>query len=96
MSRIVMDRTHLDEAKRLARPGDAQLRAALDALVARAEEALSLGPFSVMDKTFMPPSGDKHDYASLGTYWWPDPSSPDGLPYVRRDGEVNPEGTGGA
>jgi hypothetical protein len=28
---------------------------------------------------------------SIGPYWWPDPSSPDGLPYVRRDGETNPE-----
>ena len=26
----------------------------------------------------------------MGPYWWPDPSKPDGLPYIRRDGEVNP------
>jgi hypothetical protein len=39
----------------------------------------------------MPPSGDKHDYMSIGPYWWPDPQQPDGLPYIRRDGEVNPE-----
>ncbi len=25
---------------------------------------------------------------SVGPYWWPDPSKPDGLPYIRRDGEV--------
>ena len=28
---------------------------------------------------------------SLAPYWWPDTTKPDGLPYVRRDGEVNPE-----
>ncbi len=28
---------------------------------------------------------------SMGPYWWPDPEKPDGLPYIRRDGEVNPE-----
>ncbi len=28
---------------------------------------------------------------SIGPYWWPDPAKPDGLPYIRRDGEVNPE-----
>ena len=28
---------------------------------------------------------------SLGPYWWPDPNKPDGLPYIRRDGERNPE-----
>ncbi len=30
-------------------------------------------------------------YVSLACYWWPDSSSVDGLPYERRDGEVNPE-----
>ncbi|PTX99798.1 alginate lyase [Verrucomicrobia bacterium LW23] len=37
------------------------------------------------------PSPDPHDYFSVGPYWWPDPAKPDGLPYIRRDGEVNPE-----
>lgn len=55
-----------------------------------AELALNEGPFSVTFKKQLPPSGDKHDYMSLGPYWWPDPSKPDGLPYIRRDGEVNP------
>ena len=49
------------------------------------------GPFSVMEKKQTPPSGDKHDYMSMGPYWWPNPSTPNGLPYVRRDGETNPE-----
>lgn len=44
-----------------------------------------------MHKKQMPPSGDKHDYMSQAPYWWPDPSKPDGLPYIRRDGERNPE-----
>jgi hypothetical protein len=55
------------------------------------ERAMALGPFSVMQKTRMPPSGDKHDFLSLAPYWWPDPSRPSSKPYVRRDGEVNPE-----
>jgi hypothetical protein len=56
-----------------------------------ADGLLSYKPVSVMQKKDMPPSGDKHDYMSLAPYWWPDPSKPNGLPYVRRDGEVNPE-----
>jgi hypothetical protein len=44
-----------------------------------------------MDKTIAPPSGDKHDYMSHAPYFWADPSKPDGLPYIRRDGEHNPE-----
>lgn len=34
--------------------------------------------------------GSIHDYYSNGDYWWPNPDTPDGLPYVRRDGETNP------
>jgi hypothetical protein len=44
-----------------------------------------------MQKTATPPSGDKHDYFSLRPYWWPNPRTKTGLPYVRRDGQVNPE-----
>jgi len=56
-----------------------------------ADTALKQPPASVMDKAVVPPSGDKHDYLSLAPYWWPDPAKPHGLPYIRRDGEVNPE-----
>jgi hypothetical protein len=64
---------------------------AFERLVREADAALQAGPFSVMDKSRVPPSGDRHDYVSLGPYWWPDPTKPDGLPYIRRDGERNPE-----
>ena len=56
-----------------------------------ADQAMPVGPFSVMEKKQVPPSGDKHDYMSMGPYWWPNPKTPNGLPYVRRDGETNPE-----
>lgn len=63
----------------------------LGAVHAEADKALTVGPFSVMDKKENPPSGDKHDYMSLAPYWWPNPATPNGLPFVRRDGETNPE-----
>lgn len=56
-----------------------------------AQKALSAGPFSVVTKDATPPSGDKHDYMSQAPYFWPNPATPNGLPYVRRDGERNPE-----
>ncbi|WP_445737146.1 alginate lyase family protein [Mariniflexile sp.] len=59
-------------------------------LLNSADKALKKGPFSVVNKTQTPVSGDKHDYLSLGPYWWPDPDKADGLPWIRRDGEVNP------
>jgi hypothetical protein len=46
---------------------------------------------SVVNKPVTPPSGDKHDYMSQAPYWWPDPSKPNGRPYILRDGRRNPE-----
>lgn len=60
-------------------------------LIKDADAALKFGPVSVMEKKQAPPSGDKHDYMSLAPYHWPDPSKPDGLPYIRKDGQTNPE-----
>lgn len=34
--------------------------------------------------------GDIHEFFSEGDYWWPDSSNPAG-PYVRRDGQSNPD-----
>ncbi len=47
--------------------------------------------YSVTQRTIRPKSNDPHDYASMGPYWWPNPDTKDGLPYIRRDGERNPE-----
>jgi hypothetical protein len=60
-------------------------------LESEARKALSSGSFSVVLKEANPPSGDKHDYMSQAPYFWPDPKTPTGLPYIRRDGERNPE-----
>jgi Alginate lyase len=63
----------------------------VNAAAAEADRAMNEGPFSVMDKSVTPPSGDKHDYMSQAPYFWPDATKPNGLPYIRRDGERNPE-----
>jgi hypothetical protein len=63
----------------------------LESVTMAAEKHLESGPFSVIHKKQLPPSGDIHDYTSMGPYWWPDPEKSDGLPYIRRDGEINPE-----
>ena len=71
--------------------GDKSLQRAVKNLVATADEALEVAPPSVTEKKQAPPSGDRHDYMSLAPYFWPDPTKPGGRPYVRRDGERNPE-----
>ena len=73
------------------RQGVEPFATAVDSLKKMAGRAMMQGSFSVMQKKMMPPSGDKHDYYSLGPYWWPNPDTPDGLPYVRHDGIRNPE-----
>jgi hypothetical protein len=70
---------------------DPEVTPLIETLLRCAEEVLDEGPFSVMDKGIVPPSGDRHDYISQGPYWWPDTTKEDGLPYIRRDGVVNPE-----
>jgi len=70
---------------------DASLRPARGAMLARADAALTRASYTVVDKTQAPASGDMHDYMSMGPYWWSDPARPDGKPYIRRDGHMNPE-----
>ena len=82
---------NLARAKAMLDSGDPRLRSAYAAVLDRATTALTAPRASVTDKTRMPPSGDKRDYMSLGPYWWPDTTKPDGLPFIRRDGVVNPE-----
>jgi hypothetical protein len=89
---LTLRRDALVEAKSRIRSDDARLRPAYDKLLESAQAALVAPLVAVTDKhTLLPPSGDRHDYFSLSPYWWPDPSKPSGLPYIRRDGETNPE-----
>jgi hypothetical protein len=88
---LLLDRAYIAEARARGEKGDAAIRTAIAALQEDAAKALAIAPMSVMDKAMTPPSGDKHDYVSQAPYWWPDPSKPDGLPYIRKDGQRNPE-----
>ncbi|CAN5739051.1 alginate lyase family protein [soil metagenome] len=63
----------------------------VEAVVRDAEKKLSQKIKTVVDKAVTAQSGDKHDYMSMGRYWWPDPAKADGLPYIRKDGISNPE-----
>lgn len=61
------------------------------AVASNAEKALKLPIATVVDKKQPSPTGDPHDYVSYGRYWWPDPASSNGLPFIRRDGYPNRE-----
>src|SRR6185503_19367777 len=88
---FLLDAKELAGAKQGARAGDAASKESLAKLENDARKALTAGPFSVTSKQVTPPSGDKRDYMSQAPYFWPDPKTGNGLPYIRRDGERNPE-----
>src|SRR5438552_9753765 len=79
-----------------AAPAAAQLDSAALArlerprVVAAAERYLPEAPVTITAFPAPHSAGGPHDFSSDGDYWWPDPRSPDS-PYVRRDGETNPD-----
>src|SRR6185436_8084388 len=56
-----------------------------------AKKALAERVDPITTKQATPPSKDKHDYMSQAPYFWRNPNTPTGFPYIRRDGERNPE-----
>ena len=75
--------------------GDPSVMAPADSLRARAEARLLAPIATPLQKRVVPPSGDKHDYISRAPYFWPNPDTPDGLPYVKRDGQLNDDNRSG-
>ncbi len=87
---FLFDAAKLPELKKAFQSDEASKRPYLKWLITEADKIMQLQPGSVMEKSFSPPGGNKHDYMSLAPYFWPDPSKPDGLPYIRKDGQRNP------
>ncbi|WP_183574974.1 alginate lyase family protein [Mucilaginibacter sp. X5P1] len=89
---LLQNEQQLSILKKQYNAGDTTITREVNTLLADANKALSAGPYSVtLHKTKLAPSGNPHDYISQAPYWWPDPSKPDGKPYIRKDGERNPE-----
>jgi alginate lyase len=59
-------------------------------VVAAADRCLRSAPSTITDFPARRSAGGPHDFFSEGDYWWPNPSNPGG-PYIRRDGESNPD-----
>jgi hypothetical protein len=60
-------------------------------IVKEAEKRVGKPIITITENENLQTSKDPHDYFSTARYYWPDPSKPDGLPYIRKDGETNPE-----
>jgi len=85
------DGARLNSWRERALSGDTTARGLISRLRQQADQLLDMHPLSVMDKGITPVSGNKHDYMSQAPYFWYDSTKPNGLPYMRRDGERNPE-----
>lgn len=59
-------------------------------IVRHADASLKAEPVHITDAVARMSEGGIHDFYSNGDYWWPNPETSDGLPYIRRDGESNP------
>ena len=88
---VKFDSNTIAQKKKRIQAKDPALYPAYIQLLKDADKLLNYLPVSVMGKTDLPPSGNKHDYMSLAPYWWPNPATSNGLPYIRKDGEINPE-----
>jgi len=55
-----------------------------------AAAALKLEPPTITKYRAKLSEGGPNDFYSNADYFWPDPTQPDGLPYINRDGESNP------
>ncbi|MCF7973498.1 MAG: alginate lyase family protein [Phycisphaerae bacterium] len=62
-----------------------------DRILRLANEALNTAPISLTHYKARYSEGGLHDFYSNGDYWWPDPDKEDGLPYIQRDGQSNPD-----
>src|SRR5690349_24372137 len=56
-----------------------------------ATAALGLEPITITKFRAKLSEGGANDFYSNGDYWWPNPNTTNGLPYVQRDGQTNPE-----
>jgi alpha-galactosidase len=59
-------------------------------ILSAATAALALPPITITAFRAQLSEGGPNDFYSNGDYWWPDPTKTDGLPYIQRDGESNP------
>lgn len=59
-------------------------------IIKKADKSLLKMPSHITDERSQLSEGGIHDYYSNGDYWWPNEDTIDGLPYIRRDGESNP------
>jgi hypothetical protein len=88
---IVLSPDVLYRSRQMVLVRDRTVQAAMDALKAGADEAMRVPVEPVTAKGAAGAGLPVREYRSLAPCWWPDPGSRNGLPYVQRAGQRNPE-----
>ncbi len=81
---LIIDLKGIEKAKNALSDGDRAV------LVALADDALLTEVNPVSNKKHLRFGATKNDFVSAAPYWWPNPDTEDGLPYVKKDGQINP------
>lgn len=84
---------HMLAVRKSLDKGKSTYRIPYNKLIQDAEQILGERATSVMDKpdNKVAGSGDKHDFISVSKYCWPNPNTPNGMPWVYIDGVINVE-----
>lgn len=61
-----------------------------DRILRAAAAALNQAPVTITAFRAKLSDGGPNDFYSNGDYWWPNPHTTNGLPYINRDGQTNP------
>ncbi|GFD68618.1 hypothetical protein KUL106_18810 [Alteromonas sp. KUL106] len=87
---IYYNREHIQTIQQQVSAGNKIYVTAVNNYEKAAQNDLTLPIESVLNKPTAGPSGNKQDYLSLAPYFWPNPDTVDGLPWINKDGQVNP------
>ncbi|EWH10520.1 hypothetical protein DS2_07798 [Catenovulum agarivorans DS-2] len=93
---IYLNEEKLSQAKKSLESKQAEYLDTYQTLITSADKELTKPVDPVTNKILIAASGDIHDYHTIGSYYWPDPTKDDGLPWIYKDGEFNRNSTGPA
>ena len=90
---VQYDLEELTKLKILLKSGNAddKIKKEYRGLLKKADGYLDVENPTIINKNILPPTANKNDYLSISRYWWPDETKADGLPWIRKDGETNPD-----
>lgn len=91
---IRLDSAQLAQLRRAWQQKQEPVFAAVNALIKKADKLLLRKPPTIVNGEPLAASGNPNDYFSFAPYWWANPDSADGLPWVRQDGKRNPLSSG--